>query len=68
MVVGRGGASRKCQPAQRTLGCHMQAVRIDPLPDRVQGGKPLEERVIGGKPAGDPLVQMVMRVDQSRCE
>ncbi|SIA01068.1 Uncharacterised protein [Mycobacteroides abscessus subsp. abscessus] len=68
VVVCRGGASRKCQPAQRALGCHMQAVRIDPLPDRVQGSKPLEERVIGGKPAGDPLVQMVMRVDQSRCE
>ena len=46
----------------------MQTIGVDTRPHRIEGTEPFEESVIGGKPAGDPLIEVVVCVDQPGCE
>ena len=68
VVVGAGGAPREGQPAERA-GCrHVHGVLVDARPHGIQRGEPLEQGVISGEAASQPLIEVVMSVDQARGE
>ena len=64
VVVGGGGAAGAGEPGQATGGRDVHQVGVDPPPHRVQRGQPAEQGVVHGQPAGDPLVQVVVGVDE----
>ena len=66
VVVGGRGAAGPGQPGQAAGGRGVHQVGVDPAPHRVQRGQPAEQGVVDGQPAGDPLVQVVVGVDQTR--
>ena len=66
VVVGGRGASRQRQRAERCAGRVMFELRVQVTPDGVQRGQPLEQRRVLRVAASDPLVEVVMDVDQTR--
>ncbi len=66
VVVGGGRTSGFRQPREAAGGRHVDGVGVDTCPDGVQGGQPLEKRRVRGQASGDPLVEMMMCVDQTR--
>ena len=64
VVVHRRRAAGLREPAEagRRGGGHR--LLVDAAPHRVEGRQPLEERRVDGEAAGDPLVQVVVGVDQ----
>ena len=65
VVIGGGAAAGQGQPTQVRGGGGVHEVGVQPGPDRVQRGQPAEQRVVGRVSPGDPLVQMVMGIDQA---
>ena len=65
VVVGRRGAPGAGQPGQPAGGRGVHQVGVDPPPHRVQRGQPAEQGVVHGQTAGDPLVQVVVGVDEA---
>ena len=64
VVIHRGRAARQRQPAEPG-GCgRVHGLGIDPRPHRVELHQPFEERVVRCTPPGEPLIEMVMGVDQ----
>jgi hypothetical protein len=64
MVGGRAAAGQR-QPAQVGRGRGLDQLRVQAGPDRIQRGQPAEQGLVGRVAAGDPLVQVVMGVDQA---
>jgi hypothetical protein len=62
----RGGDSAAGHHRERALRGGADHRLVDARPGRVQGDEPVEEVVVGGQAPGDPLVEVVVRVDQAR--
>jgi hypothetical protein len=63
VVHGRGAAGQG-EPGEVRGRGGVQLVGAEPGPDRVERGQPAEEGVVRGVAAGDPLVEVVMGVDE----
>ena len=68
VVVRRGRASGEQQLGQREPRRNVELIRRQPRPDRIEGLEPVEQLLAEGGAAGarQRLVEVVMRVDQSR--
>jgi hypothetical protein len=63
VVIGAGRAPGHGQPGQARGGRGVHLPGVDPGPDGVQLGEPVEEHGLLGPALGEPLVQVVVRVD-----
>ena len=63
-MVGAGRAAGAGQPRQGAPRGDVDGTLVDPGPDRVERGQPAEQGLVDGEPAGDPLVEVVVGVDQ----
>ncbi len=68
VVVGAGCAAGARQPRQPGGGRHPHRVLVDASPDGVELREPPEQRGVDCQPPGDPLVEVVVDVDQTRCQ
>ncbi len=66
VVVGAGSAAGQGHPGQARGRRRMDLAGIDPDPHRVQLGEPVEQHGLLRPALGEPLVQVVMGVDQAR--
>ena len=64
VVIGAGRAPGQGQPGQARGGRGVDLPGVDPGPDGVQLGEPVEEHGLLGPALGEPLVQVVVGVDQ----
>jgi hypothetical protein len=65
VVIGAGGAPGHGQPGQARGGRGVDLPGVDPGPDGVQLGEPVEEHGLLGPALSEPLVQVVVGVDQA---
>ncbi len=65
VVVGRRRTARPRKLHEGPGRSDAYGVLVEAPPHRVERGQPLEERVVDGRAAGQPLVQVVVRVDQA---
>ncbi len=66
VVVHRRRAPGLREPAEPAGRGGRHRLLVDAAPHRVERGQPLEEGRVDGEAAGDPLVQVVVGVDQPR--
>ena len=67
-MVRGGGAAAGQQGGDGRAGGRVDHLLVDPGPDRVQLGEPAEQAGLLRPALGQPLVEVVMRVDQARGE
>lgn len=65
VVVHRGGHTALGHRGQGALRGRVRHLLVDARPGRVQRDEPVEEVVVGGQATRDPLVEVVVRVDQT---
>jgi hypothetical protein len=65
VVVRRRRTPRPCQLHEGAGRADADRVLVEAPPHRVERGQPLEQRVVDGRAAGQPLVEVVVRVDQA---
>lgn len=65
VVVADGGGAALDQHAERALGGGGEHRGVDTGPGRVERDQPVEQVVVGGESAGEPLVEVVVGVDQA---
>ena len=66
VVVHRGRAAGPGELDERSGRARAHRVLVEAAPDRVERREPLEQRVVDGEAAGQPLVEVMVGVDQSR--
>ena len=66
VVIGAGAAPGQGQPAQSGRGRRADVRGLDPGPDRIQLGEPVEQDGLLCAALGEPLVQVVVGIDQAR--
>ena len=66
VVVGRGRAAGARELHERPGRAGAQQLLVQARPHGVERGEPLEERVVDREAAGQPLVEVVVGVDQPR--
>src|SRR5665809_30281 len=67
MVVGGRRASRTDKGGQARARRRPLHIHIDVRPYRIQLGQPLEEIRLLRTPAREPLIEMMVAIDQPRC-
>lgn len=65
VVVHRGGHTAAGHHREGALRGDAGHLLVDACPRRVQRDQPVEQVVVRGQAAGDPLVEVVVRVDQT---
>jgi hypothetical protein len=65
MVIGGRRTARADEHGKRAARRGADHLLVDPRPDRVEGDQPVEEVRLLRQPAGEPLVQVVVGVDQT---
>jgi hypothetical protein len=64
VVVGDGGAARAGEHGDSRLSARLDEVGVDGRPGRVERDEPVEEYGVLRPAAGEPLVEVVVGVDQ----
>ncbi|GAA3039077.1 hypothetical protein GCM10020000_16730 [Streptomyces olivoverticillatus] len=65
VVVHGGGDAAAHHHRERSAGGRVDHGLVDTGPDGVEGDEPVEEAVVLGEAAGEPLVEVVVGVDQA---